>query len=326
MRPSVISQKFHTRGAAVIMLAVAALYTALSCGLDNVLPVAAEQGLGLPSASSWGLPRWWSLGLNVGLNLLVIAMMVVINKAYNVLRAMTWLEVGLFGLMQAAVPRELVSVNSGTLVCAVVTVCVFLLFGCYNAPERVRTVFAAFMLLTLGAATQYCFVFYIPVFWVVCMQMRIFSLRVFLASVLGMLTVCIILAGFGLVQVGDLRLPSISSIFGALDLGSAVYLLTVTALTSFMLVASIALNLLKTIAYNARARAYNGALTVTAVFTVCAMTLDFNNLLSYLPLLNVCAAYQITHYFVNHRYDRQYIGILAVAGIYIALYLWRLSL
>ena len=63
-----------------------------------------------------------------------------------------------------------------------------------------------------------------------------------------------------------------------------------------------------------------------AALTVVAMALDFDNLLSYLPMLNVCAAYQITHYSVNHRYDRQYIGILAVAGAYIALYLWRLSL
>ena len=47
---------------------------------------------------------------------------------------------------------------------------------------------------------------------------------------------------------------------------------------------------------------------------------------AYLPLLNLCAAYQITHYFVNHRYDRQYIAVLAVAGIYVALAIWRLML
>lgn len=326
MRPEVISQKFHTRGAAVIMLAVAALYVALSGGLNNILPSSGEQGIGLPSASQWALPRWWSLGLNVGLNVLIMAMMVILNKAFNVLRSMTWLEVGLFGIMQAAVPRELTAVNSGTLVCAVVVVCTFLLFGCYSAPERVRTVFLAFMLLSLGAATQYCFAFYIPVFWIVCMQMRIFLLRVFLASVLGILTVWVILFGTGIVAPGALHMPRISSIFTALDLHSALYLLTVTAVTAFLLVSSIAMNVLKTIAYNARARSYNGALTVIAALTVVAMALDFDNLLSYLPMLNVCAAYQITHYFVNHRYDRQYIGILAVAGVYIALYLWRLSL
>ncbi|MDO4319971.1 MAG: hypothetical protein Q4C34_05285 [Bacteroidales bacterium] len=326
MRPAVISQKFHTRGAAMIMVAVAALYVALSGGIDNVLPSSGDCGLGLPSASRWVLPYGWSLAINVGLNILIMAMMVIINKAFNVLRAMTWLEVGLFALMQAAVPRDVTAIGSGTLVAAGVVICTFLLFSCYDAPDRVRTVFLAFMLLSLGSATQYSFAFYIPVFWVVCMQMRIFNLRVFLASVMGILTVWILLAGLGIVSPVHIGLPDISAIFFADNLHSSVYLLTVTALTAFMLVASIALNVFKTIAYNARARSYNGALTIIAAFTVAAMALDFDNLLTYLPILNVCAAYQITHYFVNHRYDRQYIGILAVAGVYIALYLWRLTL
>ena len=63
-----------------------------------------------------------------------------------------------------------------------------------------------------------------------------------------------------------------------------------------------------------------------SLVTVVAVAVDFENLLAYLPLLNLCTAYQITHYFVNHRYERQYIAVLAVCGFYFALYLWRLSL
>lgn len=326
MRPALISQKFHSRGAAMIMIAVAALYVALSGKVDNVLPSSGDSGLGLPAAGDWDLPAWWSIGINIALNIFIMAMMVIINKAFNVLRAMTWLEVGIFALMQAAVPRDVTEIGSGTLVAAGVTTCVYLLFGCYAAPERVRTVFLAFMILSLGTSTQYCFAFYIPLFWIVCMQMRIFGLRTFLASLMGIATVWIILFGFGIVTPASISLPDISAIFVSDNLHSSVYLLAVTALTAFMLVASIALNVFKTIAYNARSRAYNGALTIIAAFTVAAMALDFDNLLSYLPMLNVCASYQITHYFVNHRYDRQYIGILAVIGVYIALYIWRLSL
>lgn len=321
-----LSRKFHSRGAAMIMLAVAALYVLLSGGLNNILPSAGDRGIGLPSAGRWGLHPAWSLGLNIAANLLVMALMIIINKAYNVLRAMTWLEVGLFGIMQAAVPRELISLNSGSLVCLAVALCIFLMFSCYSAPSRVRTIFLTFLILSLGTATQYCFALYIVVFWLMIAQMRIFSGRTFTASFLGIVTVWIILFGFGLITPADLHLPRITGIFEAISLRSAIYLLAVAGIAAFLLLVTLALNVFKAIAYNARARAYNGALTLLALVTVAAMAVDFDNLLAYLPLLNFCAAYQITHYFVNHRYDRQYITILAIVGVYIALYLWRLSL
>lgn len=308
------------------MLAVAAAYVALSGRLNNILPSAGDQGFVFPSVAAWGLDRWWSLGLNVGGNLLIMALMIIINKAFNVLRAITWLQVGLFGIMQAAVPREVLALNSGTLVCVAVAYCIFLLFSCYNAPEKVRTVFLAFLVLSLGTTAQYCFTLYIVVCWLMLIQMRIFSMRVFVASVLGIVTVWIILFGFGLISPADLHLPSITGIMDVLDLHSAVYLLSLTAGTTFLLVLALGANLMKTIAYNARARAYNGALTVLSLVTVVAVAADFENLLAYLPLLNLCTAYQITHYFVNHRYERQYIAVLAVCGFYFALYLWRLSL
>ncbi len=308
------------------MLAVAALYVVLSGGLNNILPSVGDQGICLPSVARWGLSRWWSLGLNIAANAGIMVLMVVINKTFNVLRAMTWLEVGLFGIMQAAVPRELTSLNSGSIVCLTVAMCVFLMFSCYGSPQRVRTVFLAFLLLSLGTATQYCFALYVVVFWLMLAQMRIFSLRVFSASVLGIATVWILLFGFGIIGPSDLHLPHITGVLEAIDLRSAIYLLAVVGITSLILTVTFMLNVFKTIAYNARARAYNGALTVLSAVTVAAMAADYDNLLAYLPLLNFCAAYQITHYFVNHRYDRQYIAILAVAGIYIALYLWRLSL
>lgn len=316
----------HSRQAATIMVATAALFLLLTGGLSNILPPQGDQGICLPSAANWPMPSWAGAIANLGLNALIMAMMVVVNKAYNVLRAVTRLQIGLFAMMQAAVPRELLTLNSGTLVALGVITCIFLLFSCYDNPWRVRRVFLAFLILSLGAATQYCFVLFIPVFWVICAQMRIFNLRTFLASVLGMLTVWVILLGFGIVGIADIHAPTITSIFEALDLRSALYLLLVSGITAFLLLTSTVLNVMKTIAYNAQARAYNGALTIVAFVTIAAMALNYNNLLAYLPLLNMCASYQITHYFVNHRYDRQYAAVLAVCGAYVLLYLWRITL
>lgn len=326
MRSALLSQKFHGRNAALAMMAIATVYVALTGGMTGFLPMQGDQGICLPSPGAWPLPGWLGIGLNAALNILIMVMMMVVNRTFNVLRAVTWLHVGLFAIMQAAVPREIVSLNSGTLLALAVICCIYLLFSCYAEPERVRRIFLAFMILSLGSATQYSFVVFIPVFWLMTIQMRIFNSRTFLASVLGLLTPWVMLLGFGIVTPADIHRPDITSVFEAMNLRSALYLLIVSALTVSILIISTALNALKTIAYNARARSYNGALTIVASITIVAMALNYNNLLAYLPLLNMCAAYQLTHYFVNHRFDRQYAAVLAVCAVYVVLYLWRITI
>ncbi|MBO5267543.1 MAG: hypothetical protein J6B13_02125 [Muribaculaceae bacterium] len=326
MRSALLSQKFHTSAAAAIMIAVAALYVLATGGLSSPLPQQPGQGLCLPPVSTWNLGYWGGLVANVGLNAAIMAMMIVINKTYNVLRAVTRMQVGLFAIMQAAVPSVVVTLNSGTLVALTILCCIYLMFSCYDSPGYVKRVFLTFMLLSLGATVQYCFVLFIPVFWVICAQMRILRPRTFVASLLGIITVWWLLFGFGIITPADVHVPVVTRITEPLDLSSAIYLLIVTGFTAFVLVASVGLNVLKTIAYNARARSYNGALTLIALVTILAMLFDYNNLVAYLPLLNVCAAYQLTHYFVRHRFDRQYAAVLSVCAVYIMLYLWRVAL
>lgn len=326
MNPARLSSLFHSRGAAMIMVVVAALYVWVSSATSSSLPAQGDQGIGLPSPGEWNLMPAAATAINVAFNLAIMVLMLVINRSYNVLRSMTWLPVGLFALMQAAVPRQVVTINSGTLVCLVVALCLYLTFSLYDRPNQVRTVFTTFLLLSLGAAFQYCFIFFIPIFWVICLQMRALTLRSFVGSLLGIITVWMILFGYGIVEPSAVRLPEIVNIFGDIDLKAAVYLLVLTALTAFLLFSSIVANLLKTIAYNARARAYNGALLVISLASVAAVIFDYDNMLAYMALLNFSAAYQITHYFINHRYDRQYIGVISIIAVYVALYLWRLVL
>lgn len=316
----------HSRAAAIIMVAIAALYILATGGMTGFLPPLGDQGICLPSPDLWRVPWWIGVSFNVVLNVLIMALMLFVNKTYNVLRSVTWLPVGLFAILQAAVPHEIVSLNSGTLLALAVIFCIYMMFSCYDDTWRVRRVFLVFLILSLGATCQYSFAVFIPVFWLMCVQMRIANPRTYLASLLGLLTPWVILLGFGIISFSDFHLPEITSVFTALNLRSALYLLIVAGLTAFILLTSIVLNVWKTIAYNARARAFNGALTIVAVITIAAMALNYNNLLAYLPLLNVCAAYELTHYFVTHRFDRQYAAVMAVCAVYIILYLWRITI
>ena len=323
MKSAVLSRKFHSRTAALVMILIAAAYTTLS-DYEATAPDMGEPWL--LSRLFEGIGSSWTVVINLIFNAVIIVLMALINRRYNVLRAMTWLPAGLFALMQAAIPSLMLTMDSGAIVCMTVTGCLMMLFGSYGNQESVYRVFLTFALLALGTAFRYCLVFFIPVLWIICIQMRVMNLRVFLSSLMGLLTTWIILLGFGIVDIESLRLPQMTSIFAALNLSHAYYLLTVVGATSALLVLSVLANIMKTIAYNARARAYNGALLITSLATLLCMLFDYDKLSSYLPLLNLCAAYQTTHYFVNHRYERQYIAILAVAMTYITLYLWRLSL
>ena len=326
MQSAQLSRQFHSRGAAAIMLAVAALYVALTGGYAAEPLRAVGRGFGLPGAEALHLSPMWQTVASVAANLAVMALMVATNRAYNVLRSMSWLEVGLFALMQAAVPRGVTMLGSGVLMCLAVALCTFLILGCYDAPERTRTVFLTFLILSAGMAVEYAFAVYIIVFGLMLAQMRILSGRTAAAALMGIATVWILLLGSGAVSPGDLRLPAPAGPPAHIGAHSGLYPLCVAAAGALLLVMALGANVMMTIAYNARARAYNGALTVLALVTVVAMALDWGDMAAYLPLLNLCAAYQITHYFVNHRYDRQYIAVLAVAGIYVALAIWRLML
>lgn len=318
--------KIHRSGMAVAMIVVAALYLALTAGIDDGLPAQGEQGLCLPPPALWPISRAVDITAGIAANIAVILLMALINKDFNVLRSNTRLHLGLFALMAAGVPSLVLNINSGIMLALGVNLALFLLFGCYENPSDVRKVFLAFLLLSLGAAMQYCFVVFIPVMWIVVAQMKIFSLRSVLASLFGIVTPWVILLGFGIVGFDDFHLPQVRGLFGVIEEDSALYLLAITGVTSFLLFVAIVLNISRTIAYNARARAFNGALTVVAIVSMLAIIINYNNLLAYLPLLMVCAAYQITHWIVNHPFERQYFVVIAISLLYIAFYLCRIFL
>lgn len=308
------------------MTSVAIVYILSTFGIDDGLAGQGEQGLCLPPPALWPLAPWVDVAGGVLITAGIYAIMALINKEFNVLRSNTRLQLGLFALIAAGVPRLVVNINSGIIVALVMNVCLMLLFSCYDNPRAVRRVFLAFLMMSVGSMMQYCFLFYIPVLWLVCAQMRIFRGRTVAASLMGLATPWIIILGFGIISPNDIHAPRVIGIFGSYVMESAIYLLVITAVSALMLIGAMVMNVSRTISYNARDRAFNGALSLISLVTIVAIAVNYNNLLAYLPLLNVCAAYQITHWFVNHRFEKQYIAVFAVCCCYAAFYVWRIVL
>lgn len=325
MRHQQLSQMMHKRPAAVMMVIAAALamLSAHLLGSEVAAPEAVRSAL----AFTGHLTGAAAIIINVALMLVLMTLMVLLNRRHNILRAVTYLDVGLVALMQAAVPVALDGLNGGLIVASVMLVCMHRMFEAYADGHDLRGVFLSFFLLSAGASMEYAFVLFIPALWLMLAQMRIFTVRAVLASLMGIVTPWILLFGFGLISLDDMALPHIRSIFSVSQWLERPVLITAAAgFTASLLIGSVMLNVLKTIAYNARARAFNGALNLISAFTILAMVIDFGNLGAYLPLLNVCAAYQLTHYLVNYRYERQYLAVLAIAAVYILSFLWQIIL
>jgi hypothetical protein len=304
---------------------------AVVCGIillliDDINFVRGDRGLALLSANEWISNCYGSFCANIVLTLITTILMVLLNKHYNLIRSMTVLYVGLFMFMLMATPDILGQLGPGTILCLCVIVCAMILYSCYTDKMSTRSVFTIFLILSTAATTQYCFLVYVPVFLIGCAQMRIFNLRTFVAAMLGIITPWWIFFGFGIIKPEQLHLPHIVSIIEAIDLSEILQLLLTVGFTALLAILAMVLNVFKTIAYNARTRAYFGLLNLVTVITILAMAADYSNMTSYVPLMNCCAAYQVTHFFAIHAGEKSYIGLISIIATYLGFYIWRIAI
>jgi hypothetical protein len=156
--------------------------------------------------------------------------------------------------------------------------------------------------------------------------MRCTNPRTIVAALLGIITPWWIAWGVGAIHIGSVREWQFVSIFSALDSMNLVQVLVYAATSFFVCIGFCLVNLIRIYSYNARTRAYNGFIVLLAVITQILILVDYNRFVIYLPMLNVCAAIQVGHFFVINRRKRSYIGVLCVIAVYVALYLWNLAL
>ena len=320
MTASYLTRLVHTRlfGIGVAALALAGACFFFFSGLCE--PLTGDKGLGLPSANEWLPTPLAEFGGAMGASAVTVLTMLLLNKVYNVLRSMSSLYIALFAAMQLATPALFTQFYTGSALAIVVPVCIFFLFSCYREPASTRHIFVIFLLLSFFTATQYCYAGYMIVFLAGLGQMRIFNARSLVAAALGIITPWWIMFGFGIVSPDSVRMPSFVSIFSEIDYEETFMLLVTLGVTAFIMVLCFVLNFLKTIAYNARARAVNGVFTVLALVTMAMMCADYRNIIAYVPMLNFCAAMEATHYFSTHRAEKSFIAILIILAVYAAIF------
>lgn len=317
-----LTRSIHSRGVAILMALIVLIGAWMCYATGDFTVISGDCGCIFPSANGWIPWPAVDLAVNLGIICAICAAMITLNRVYNILRSMTMVYVTFFLAMQMGTPELLVQFFSGPLVALVTMGCAVVLFSTYKRPvSSTRRVFLIFFLLSLGATVQYCYMLLIPVFLLGCVQMRVFRPRGMVAALLGLVTPWWIILGFGIVRPSDIHPPQFHSIFTEFAPEDAVLLLVSVGLTVFIALSGMVLNILRTIAYNARTRAYNGFLNILTLVTVMGLCLDYTNLVSYVPLLDCCAAFQAAHYFGPRRFERSWMLILGIILAYIVLYI-----
>jgi hypothetical protein len=306
----------------MLMMAIAIVATIVSYYTGNVVDIPGDTGTWLPSADDWLPAGGTSLVINLVLNVLIAAMLILLNKRFNILRSPSDLFAGLFLILQMSLPSFMGQFYGGTLLCFAVLFVTYKLYMAFNRPYPLQPIFLIFFLLTVGAMSQYAYLFYIPVFMIGCAQMRIFSFKTLLAIGIGIIAPVWILWGFDLISLRDIKLPHFVNVFSAIDSKEMLQLLVTVGVTVMATFVFGILNLVRVFNYNSKTRAYNGFISIMSFVTIILVLADYTNSATYIPLLNCCAAFQLGHYFAINNYQRSYIAILGIIAVYIALYWW----
>lgn len=154
-----------------------------------------------------------------------------------------------------------------------------------------------------------------------CLQMRIMTVRMAVAAVLGLLTPWWILLGCAFVIPGmsqTVQLPPIAWTMpanNALAVGAGIAIVTLVALLCWVL------NFPRMIAFNARRRAMNGFIAVLTLATPLLAVADIAQVTLYAVPMFMLGGYQVGQLFGARRPGSGWLGILLVYSIFAMMYI-----
>lgn len=280
-------------------------------------------GVCFSSISTLALPPFISTLLSVVGIIGVCALLSLINKIYSFTRDVTYIFASSFLLLSIVYPEIVTRLSDGTILALIVVWLSYLLFSTYQSMYPQRRVFLISVILSCCCMFQYTFVYLIPVFFIGFLQMRAMYIRSALAMLFGLVTPFWIVLGLGIIGLEDLHAPQLANVWehlGVEQYRNVIILLSVTAFVTLVLLIA---NVLQIINYKMQVRAYNGFFLVLTILTMIVMAVDFDNVMVYFPVLNLCMSIQIAHSFTIQKYLRRYIPYLLFVLSCLGVFVWR---
>lgn len=246
------------------------------------------------------VPGGWLDGL---LSLAIGALAVYQIKGRALYKGPNFPFVGLFMALQAAVLPSLTS----TVLAAVALPAMIAAMLCFQQRGQTRLIFLMMLVCGLGALGARCFLLLAGALMVALICLRAFSMRGFVASVLGLLTPLIILAGFGLYDPLYLIALYCGPWFNGFYLPAIIAAIpaVVFALAMF----------LQSYGYPAKQRARNLAIMTLTGSSLLMAIGDSANGYDYLALINLSSAYWVSHFAATRRFGWPAVLLLLISAV-----------
>lgn len=315
----------RSRGIAFIICLAAIFMTVQAFAFGKVDTFRDFRTIAFPTPSEWLTNGWLSMWVNIVAVTGVGALMVLINRQFNLLRTTSVFFAAYFMLTMACVPTVMGQFSASSLLALLIMGAVWVMFSIYNVRPSSRRVFLAFFFIGLGQLLEYTFFLYIPIFIGGLGLMRIFKFKKIIAAILGNITPAWIVWGLDLVPVPELPQFEFTPPVMLIESPENWPLLAAVALTLLAGFFLGNLSFLKILGFNAQARAYNGLLTLISVATGVFAIVNFTNITFYVTLLNACVAFQVGHFFRFTVMRRGYITVTALMAAYLAIYVWAMT-
>lgn len=306
-----------------VLIGLAAVFMTLQAQFaGKIAHIGDFRTVAFPTPSAWLPEGSISMWANIIVVLATGAVMIIINRHFNLLRTTSAFFAAYFVFVTACTPAVMGQLGASSLLALIMMGAVWLIFSIYNQRISSRRVFLAFFLIGLGQLTEYTFALYIPVFIAALGQMRVFTFKKILAAILGNITPAWISWGLGLIPEPEIPQFCFTPPSMLLADGADWPMLSAAALTLLAGFVFGNLNLIKIIGFNAQARAYNGVLTLLSIATGIFSIVNFTNLPLYITLLNACVAFQVGHFFRFTVMRRGYIAVVVLMAAYFGIYMW----
>lgn len=230
---------------------------------------------------------------SLGLWTLIAVLMIVMNRHFFSQLRVTPIYASLFLMLQVAMPQAPAAQQVQGAVFALAAMGgMAALYSCYSRPENTTTLYLPFLMAGVGAMFQPAYLLLAVMFLIGAIQVAAFSPRGLLAALLGLVAGPALLWGMALVPFHWPGMIQFVLPHPARDLHPGISVIASTVLCCAFGVACS----LMAYGYPAKLRAFNGVIYTLSVFASAMSLLNLVDCALYMPLLNACAAYHVSHF------------------------------
>lgn len=270
------------KGGLALALLVWAVMAAWAFIMRRPLLNTADTGICFPSPATWSLLPGWSFAINCGAVVLAALGLVILNRRYNFIPSTTLLFASVFLIAAGACPWVMIRFSASTLLLGANFLGLCILLANYGRRQATTGMFILATLFSWGSMCQYAFLFYLPVYMLSALLIKILRWKELLAMLMGIAAPYVIVLGFGLVSPQQMQVPQLSNIWQQVADGSiGVELLAVAGTTVTLSVLLLLRNLPSLYSANTATRSMGYAFTLPMVVTAALMVIDYGNVLAY---------------------------------------------